>query len=72
MYKQKHTKMKEKKIIIRLNKNFSDDYFDMCKNEGYTMSKRVRRIMELDKELNEINLNSITELYKLIDNNEKM
>jgi hypothetical protein len=63
--------MKENKIIIRLDKNFSDEYFNMCENEGYTMSKRVRRMMELDIEINKLNLNSITELYKLIGDNEK-
>jgi len=54
--------MKENKIIIRLDKKFSDDYFEMCKNKGYTMSKRVRRIMELDMELDKLNINSIEKL----------
>ena len=59
--------MKENKIIIRLNKDFSDNYFEMCKNKGYTMSKRVRRIMELDNELFKLNINSIKELEKLVN-----
>lgn len=32
------------------------------------MSKRIRRIMELDNELNSLNLNSIKELEKIINN----
>ena len=68
MYKQSHT-MKENKIIIRLEKSFSDQFFDMCKNEGYTtMSKRVRRLMELDKELCKSNINSVKELEKILKN----
>lgn len=63
--------MKENKIIIRLEKNFSDNYFEMCKNEGYTMSKRVRRIMELDILLNKLGMNLIKELEKNL-NNEKI
>lgn len=59
--------MKENKIIIRLDKNFSDEYFNMCKNEGYTMSKRVRRIMELDNKLNDLKINSIKELENLLN-----
>jgi len=64
--------MKENKIIIRLDKSLSDEYFNMCKNEGYTMSKRVRRFMELDNELDKLNLNSVKELEKLLNKNEKM
>jgi hypothetical protein len=64
--------MKENKIIIRLDKSFSDEYFNMCKNEGYTMSKRVRRFMELDNELDKLSLNSVKELEKLLNKNEKM
>jgi hypothetical protein len=63
--------MKENKIIIRLDKDFSDSYFNMCNKEGYTMSKRVRRIMELDITLNELNINSIKELEKIISYNDK-
>jgi hypothetical protein len=63
--------MKENKIIIRLEKDFSDNYFEMCKNEGYTMSKRVRRIMELDIMLSKLNINSVKELEKIISYNEK-
>ena len=40
----------------------------MCEKNGYTMSKRIRRIMELDNELNSLNLNSIKELEKIINN----
>ena len=57
--------MKEKKIIIRLDKDFSDDYFEMCRSKGYTMSKRVRRIMELDIELNKLNINFIEKMINL-------
>jgi len=63
--------MKENKIIIRLDKNFSDEYFNMCKNEGYTMSKRVRRFMELDNKLDKLSLNSVKELEKILNKNEK-
>ena len=62
--------MKDNKIIIRIEKKLSDKYFDMCKNEGYTMSKRLRRIMELDIELNELNKNSIKELEKKKNTND--
>jgi hypothetical protein len=62
--------MKENKIIIRLEKDFSDNYFEMCKNEGYTMSKRIRRIMELDIILNKLNINIIKELEKNINKND--
>ena len=58
--------MKENKIIIRLNKDFSDNYFEMCKNKGYTMSKRVRRLMELDIELDKLNINSIEKLNNIL------
>ena len=64
--------MKENKIIIRLDKSFSDEYFNMCKNEGYTMSKRVRRFMELDNKLDKLSLNSVKELEKLLNKNEKI
>lgn len=60
--------MKDKKIIIRLEKIFTEEYFNMCEKNGYTMSKRIRRIMELDNELNSLNLNSIKELEKIINN----
>jgi len=63
--------MKENKIIIRLDKKFSDEYFNMCKNEGYTMSKRVRRFMELDNELDKLNLNSLKELENLLKKNDE-
>ena len=63
--------MKENKIIIRLDKNFSEEYFDMCKNEGYTMSKRIRRFMELDNKLDKLSLNSVKELEKILNKNEK-
>jgi len=65
-------KMKENKIIIRLDKNLSDEYFNMCKNEGYTMSKRIRRFMELDNNLSKLELNSLKELEKILNNNEKI
>jgi len=55
----------ENKIIIRINKNFSETYFEMCKNEGYTMSKRVRRIMEFDTKLNKKGINILKELEKI-------
>lgn len=58
--------MKENKIIIRLEKDFSDNYFEMCKNKGYTMSKRVRRLMELDIELDKLNVNSIEKLKNIL------
>ena len=54
--------MKENKIIIRLDKKFSDEYFEMCNNKGYTMSKRVRRMMEIDMELDKLNINIIEKL----------
>jgi hypothetical protein len=60
--------MKDKKIIIRLEKIFTEKYFNMCEKNGYTMSKRIRRLMELDNELNSLNLNSIKELEKIISN----
>lgn len=60
--------MKDKKIIIRLENSFTIEYFNMCEKNGYTMSKRIRRIMELDNELNSLNLNSIKELEKIINN----
>ena len=64
--------MKDNKIILRIDKNVSDEYFKMCDDEGYTMSKRVRRILELDNELFKLNINSIKELEKIINNNEKI
>lgn len=63
--------MKDNKIIIRLEKEFSEQYFNMCKNEGYTMSKRIRRIMELDIISNELNKNLIKDIEKIIKSNEE-
>jgi len=70
MYKQSYTFMKNDVIIIRVDKDFSDYYFEMCNKEGYTMSKRVRRFMELDKNLNNCEINSIKELEKILSKNE--
>jgi len=42
-------------------------FLHMCKSEGYTMSKRVRRMMELDILLNKLNINGIKELEKNIN-----
>jgi len=63
--------MKDNKIILRIDKKFSDEYFKICNDEGYTMSKRVRRILELDVELFKLNINTIKELEKIINNDEK-
>lgn len=63
--------MKDNKIILRIDKNVSDEYFKMCDDEGYTMSKRVRRILELDIELFKLNINSIKVLEKIFNKNEK-
>jgi len=59
-----------KNIRVRLDREFSNKYFEMCKNEGYTMSKRVRKIMELDLKLIKLNINSIKELEKIININD--
>jgi len=57
------------KIIIRINKILSDRYFKMCEKESYTMSKRIRKIMELDIILNEKDINIIKELEKIYEKN---
>ena len=61
--------MKNKKVIIRTEEDFMAEYFKMCDNMGYTMSKRIRRFMELDKNLNDLNLNLIIEIEKIIKQN---
>lgn len=68
MYKQTNTIMNEC-VIIRMTKEMSDAYFNMCEQEGFTLSKRVRKFIELDLKLNVSGINSIKELEKIINEN---
>lgn len=49
----------EKNLTIRISKELSDNYNKMCKKNGYTLSKRLRSLLELDIELAEKNKNLI-------------
>lgn len=40
--------MKDKYLTIRIDGDFIKDYKEMCEKNGYTQSKRIRALLELD------------------------
>jgi hypothetical protein len=44
----KDKQKKDRKIIIRLTENMANDYINHCNNNGYTISKRLRLLVEKD------------------------
>jgi antitoxin component of RelBE/YafQ-DinJ toxin-antitoxin module len=53
-----NTNMAETKYMtFRISKKLSDTYKNMCDKQGYTPSKRIRALMELDLKLSKKNKN---------------
>jgi antitoxin component of RelBE/YafQ-DinJ toxin-antitoxin module len=44
----KNIKNKEAVIILRLEQNLKTDYLRFCKENGYSLSKRIRVLLEND------------------------
>ena len=40
--------MKDIKLTVRLDESLRKDYHQYCKDNGYSLSKRVRLLVELD------------------------
>ena len=40
--------MKTKYLTIRIDTNFINNYKELCEKNGFTQSKRVRALLELD------------------------
>jgi hypothetical protein len=39
---------KERKILVRLTEESANEFINHCDNNGYTMSKRIRLLIEKD------------------------
>lgn len=46
----KYKQNKDRKLIVRMTDNEHTQYKDYCDNNGYTMSKRLRLLIEKDIE----------------------
>ena len=54
----------DKNLTIRISKELSDKYKYMCDKNGYTLSKRLRMLLEYDIKLSEQGINLITIIQK--------
>lgn len=45
---EKRAQNKETKLSIRLDKNIRENYHDFCNKNGYSLSKRLRLLIEKD------------------------
>lgn len=52
-------KVQNKHIGIRILETKLTEYFTMCEEEGFVMSKRIKKFMELDIQLSNSNKNSL-------------
>jgi len=41
---------KERRILVRLTEESANNFINHCDNNGYTMSKRIRLLIEKDLE----------------------
>jgi predicted DNA binding CopG/RHH family protein len=55
---------KIKYITFRTSEELSEAYKNMCNKQGYTYSKRIRALMELDIELSKKNKNILRDERK--------
>jgi len=46
----KMTQNKDRKILVRLTETKANEFITYCDNNGYTMSKRIRLLIEKDLE----------------------
>ena len=44
---------KEKKLLIRLEKDLHEKYKKLCKEKGYNMSQKIRNFIEKELQNNE-------------------
>lgn len=57
-----------KHLTIRLSDELSDNYKKMCDQNGYTLSKRLRSLLECDIKLSEQGINLISSVQKDLKN----
>jgi hypothetical protein len=64
LYKSNDMKTQDKYLNIRISTEERELYKKMCKENGYTLSSRIRQILLFDIELNSKNKNIIKLLSK--------